>query len=67
VAINDCYTNRNKAGQEQSIEIGLASMENELKKTDMTLMSLPHNIRWCGRESAKERNEKKCGLSGVAL
>jgi len=43
VAINDCYTNRNKAGQEQSIEIGLASMENELKKTDMTLMSLPRN------------------------
>jgi hypothetical protein len=49
VDINDCYTNRNKAGQEQSIEIGLASMENELKKTDMTLMSLPRNTSWCGR------------------
>jgi hypothetical protein len=42
VAINDCYTKRTKPGKKNQ-EIGLASMENELKKTDMTLMSLPRN------------------------
>ena len=66
MAINDFYTKRTNPGKKNQ-EIGLASIENELKKTDMTLMSLPRNISWCGRESAKERNEKKCGLSGVAL
>jgi hypothetical protein len=34
-------------------------MENELKKTDMTLMSLPRNTSWCGRGCPPKKRTRK--------